>query len=350
MRFSLFKQYGAKNSEPVFDAFEHSLRQAGHTIEHDSMHSDVAVIWSVLFNGRMSSNTPIYEYYTRTGKKVIVLEVGGIKRGTTWKVGLNGINRDAFWGDTGNDDSRARSLGLGLKPWRKDGEYILICGQHDKSLQWRNMPSMSQWIIDTIETIQKHSKRPIIFRPHPRCPLPHIEHEFKNVKRQEPRHLEGTYDDFDMAFDNVFATVGIHPHDAKDVSSDYIIQLEDLSKHEKVVAIGEIGIDTFRNLSPINIQKRVMIEQMELAATQNLPIVFHNRDADNDILDILTRHKFYKALAHCYSSNLLFAKKLISLDILLSFSGNVTFKNATNIEAETIIKIKSNSLFFIYIT
>lgn len=133
-------------------------------------------------------------------------------------------------------------------------------------------------------------------------------------------------------YDNVFATVGIHPHDAKDVSSDYIIQLEDLSKHEKVVAIGEIGIDTFRNLSPINIQKRVMIEQMELAATQNLPIVFHNRDADNDILDILTRHKFYKALAHCYSSNLLFAKKLISLNVLLSFSGNVTFKNATNIE------------------
>ena len=216
MRFSLFKQYGAKNSEPVFDAFEHSLRQAGHTIEHDSMHSDVAVIWSVLFNGRMSSNRPIYEYYTRTGKKVIVLEVGGIKRGTTWKVGLNGINRDAFWGDTGNDDSRARSLGLGLKPWRKDGEYILICGQHDKSLQWRNMPSMSQWIIDTIETIQKHSKRPIIFRPHPRCPLPHIEHEFKNVKRQEPKHIAGTYDDFDMAFDDIYCTVswssnpGIH--------------------------------------------------------------------------------------------------------------------------------------------
>jgi hypothetical protein len=216
MRFSLFKQYGAKNSEPVFDAFEHSLRQAGHTIEHDSMHSDVAVIWSVLFNGRMSSNRPIYEYYTRTGKKVIVLEVGGIKRGTTWKVGLNGINRDAFWGDTGNDDSRARSLGLGLKPWRKDGEYILICGQHDKSLQWRNMPSMSQWIIDTIETIQKHSKRPIIFRPHPRCPLPHIEHEFKNVKRQEPKHIAGTYDDFDMAFDDIHCTVswssnpGIH--------------------------------------------------------------------------------------------------------------------------------------------
>ena len=57
-------------------------------------------------------------------------------------------------------------------------------------------------------------------------------------------------------YDNVFATVGIHPHDAKDVPLDYIMQLEELSKHDKVVAIGEIGIDNFRNLSPINIQKK----------------------------------------------------------------------------------------------
>jgi TatD DNase family protein len=133
-------------------------------------------------------------------------------------------------------------------------------------------------------------------------------------------------------YDNVFATVGIHPHDAKDVSSDYIMQLENLSKHDKVVAIGEIGIDNFRNLSPINIQKKVMIEQMELAISQDLPIVFHNRDADDDIFEVLNNYKFYKALSHCFSSDLSFAKKLISLDILLSFSGNVTFKNATNIE------------------
>jgi len=216
MRFSLFKQYGAQNSKPVFEAFEHSLLSAGHTIEEDSMHSDVAVIWSILFNGRMTGNKPIYDYYTKTGRKVIVLEVGGIKRGTTWKVGLNGINRDAYFGSSGMDNSRAIQQGLSLKPWRKDGKYILICGQHDKSLQWRNMPSMSQWIINTIETIQKHTERHIIFRPHPRCPLPHIEHEFKNVTRQDPRHIAGTYDDFDMDFDNIYCTIswssnpGIH--------------------------------------------------------------------------------------------------------------------------------------------
>jgi len=78
------------------------------------------------------------------------------------------------------------------------------------------MPPMSRWVHDTITFIRAQTKRPIIFRPHPRCPLPHIEHEFKNVLRQDPRKLTGTYDDFDMKFDNIWATVswssnpGIH--------------------------------------------------------------------------------------------------------------------------------------------
>ena len=216
MRFSLFKEYGAMNSKPVFEAFEHSLRKAGHTIEHDSMHSDVAVIWSVLFNGRMTGNKPIWDYYTKTGKKVIVLEVGGIKRGTTWKVGLNGINRDAYFGPSDNDNTRAEHLGLRLGDWRKSGEYILICGQHDKSLQWKNMPRMSNWFLETYDTIRKHTDRPIVFRPHPRCRLEHIESGLKYVYRQDPVHIGGTYDDFDMGFDNVYCTIswssnpGIH--------------------------------------------------------------------------------------------------------------------------------------------
>jgi len=216
MRFSLFPQFGAMNSKPVFEAFEHSLRSAGHIVEHDSMHGDVAVIWSVLFHGRMSANRPIYEYYTRTGRKVIVLEVGGIKRGTTWKVGLNGINRDAYFGDNNNDDSRKHLLGLLEKPWRTSGKYILICGQHDKSLQWKNMPSMSNWFLQTYDTIRKHTDRPIIFRPHPRCRLEHIERGLRNVIRQDPMHIGGTYDDFNMGFNDVWATIsyssnpGIH--------------------------------------------------------------------------------------------------------------------------------------------
>lgn len=216
MKFSLFKEYGALNSKPVFEAFEQSLIAAGHQVTNNDMHSDVAVIWSVLFHGRMAGNKPVWDYYRKTGRNVVVLEVGGIQRSTTWKVGLNGINRDAYFGDCGNNSSRADSLGLTLKPWRTDGKYILICGQHDRSLQWRNMPSMSNWFLQTYDEIRKYTDCPIIFRPHPRCRLEHIERGLRHVYRQEPQHVTNTYDDFDLDFADIWATVsyssnpGIH--------------------------------------------------------------------------------------------------------------------------------------------
>ena len=216
MKFSLWTQYGAQNSKPVFDAFAHSLVAAGHDVVWNNPVCDVDVIWSVLFNGRMAQNKTVWERAVAQSKPVVVLEVGGIKRGTTWKVGLNGINRDAFFGDAGNDSRRSDLLNLRLKPWRTDGEFILIAGQHDKSLQWRNMPRMSNWFLNTYDEIRKHTDRPIIFRPHPRCRLPHIERGLKHVYRQEPQHVNGTYDDFDMQFNNIWATIshssnpGIH--------------------------------------------------------------------------------------------------------------------------------------------
>ena len=212
MKFSLWTQYGALNSKPVFDAFANSLNNNGHDVAYNDSSADVNVIWSVLFNGRMAGNKAVWEQQ----KPTIVLEVGGIKRGTTWKVGLNGINRDAYFGPSGNSSDRVRLLGLQVKPWKYDGEHILIAGQHDKSLQWKDMPAMATWVHDTITFIRAQTERPIIFRPHPRCPVPAIEHDFKNVKRQDPRKLTGTYDDFDMQFDNIWATVswssnpGIH--------------------------------------------------------------------------------------------------------------------------------------------
>lgn len=216
MRFSLWTQYGALNSRPVFDAFRSGANLLGHDCVDNDPSADVDVIWSVLFHGRMAGNRSVWNSCQRQGKPVIVLEVGGIQRGTSWKVGLNGINRDAYFGDTGNDNTRAKKLGLSIKPWRSNGEFILIAGQHEKSEQWRNMPRMSQWVISIIDEIRKHTDRSILFRPHPRCPLPNIEKEFKNVYRQEPKHVSNTYDDFDMQFDNIWATIshssnpGIH--------------------------------------------------------------------------------------------------------------------------------------------
>jgi len=217
-KFKLWTEYGALNSKPVFDAFRTSVVNSGHSICNSSniVDADVHVIWSVLFHGRMAGNRAVWDSARTHGKPIVVLEVGGIKRGTTWKVGLNGINRNAYFGDVGNDETRAKKLNLNVKPWNRTGEYILICGQHDKSLQWQGMPNMSNWFLKTYDSIRKHTDRPIIFRPHPRCRLEHIEHELKYVYRQEPRHIDGTYDDFDMAFDNIWATVsyssnpGIH--------------------------------------------------------------------------------------------------------------------------------------------
>ena len=212
MKFSLWTDYGALNSKPVFDAFEHSLISDGHSITYNDSNADVNVIWSVLFNGRMSGNQAVW----KQKKPTIVLEVGGINRGTTWKVGLNGINRDAYFGEQDNDRTRADHLGLVCKPWRSDGDFILVCGQHDKSLQWQNMPRMSNWFMQTYREIRKHTDRPIVFRPHPRCRLPHIELGLKHVYRQEPVKIGGSYDDFDMGFDNVHCTIsyssnpGIH--------------------------------------------------------------------------------------------------------------------------------------------
>ena len=142
-------------------------------------------------------------------------------------------------------------------------------------------------------------------------------------------------------YENVYAAVGIHPHDSKDVTKDYLKDLEALAlSSKKVVAVGEIGIDHYRNISPKEIQEEVMIEQMELAQSLSLPIIFHNRDADNDIIEILKQHSFSRAIAHCYSSDLSFAEQLIDLNVLLSFSGNVTFKNSINQSAIKNITLK----------
>ena len=215
MIFCLYTDYGALNSKPVFEAFAKSIIDAGHTVIYNEPYRvmdhydnyDVAVIWSVLWNGRMGQNKQIWDINRSLSKPVIVLEVGGIKRGTTWKVGLNGINRTAYFGEQNNDRTRAASLGLVCKPWRSDGDFILICGQHDKSLQWQNMPRMSTWFLETYDEIRKYTQHPTVFRPHPRCRLDHIERGLKNVYRQEPNHIANTYDDFDMGFDNVWATV-----------------------------------------------------------------------------------------------------------------------------------------------
>ena len=209
MKFSLWTNNGALNSKPIFNAFAHSCVQLGHDVVYNDPSADVDVIWSILWHGRMAPNKEVWDKAQVNKKPVIVLEVGGLKRGSTWKVGLNGINRDAYFGGLHNNSSRADALGLFLKPWKfnnEQGDIIIAC-QHNKSHQWRNQATVQTWLFETIDLIRQYTNRNIIVRPHPRCPIPGIQFEFKNIKIQNPQHVQGTYDDFDFDCTNAYAVV-----------------------------------------------------------------------------------------------------------------------------------------------
>ena len=129
-------------------------------------------------------------------------------------------------------------------------------------------------------------------------------------------------------YKNIYCTIGYHPHESCLAEKNYLNKLEEISREDKVVAIGEIGLDYYYNNSDPETQKKRFIEQIELANSLNLPVVIHNRDADDDLYDILKKH-LPKGVIHCFSSNLNYANKIIDLGILLSFTGIITFKNST---------------------
>jgi len=127
---------------------------------------------------------------------------------------------------------------------------------------------------------------------------------------------------------NIYASAGIHPHDAKDAPEDFVDQLYDLMTFDSMVAVGEMGLDYFRNISNPDIQKNVFRTQMEIANELGKPIIFHNRDADDDTINILKEFPYVRGVAHCFSSNLETANVFIELGYYISFSGNLTFKNS----------------------
>ena len=138
-------------------SFIDSLKRSGEQVFVDQQvaDSDVAVIWSVLWQGRMRKYKDIWERYRKANKPVIVIEVGGIKRNETWKIGINGINRAADFANQSVDGSRWKKFNVQVKPWKQTGDNIIICGQHTNSHQWRNNPPMSQWFDQQITEIRK---------------------------------------------------------------------------------------------------------------------------------------------------------------------------------------------------
>jgi hypothetical protein len=197
MRFKLYREHGALNSVPVFNAFEQGVKSLGHEIV--SSNEDVAVIWSVLWHGRMAANRDIYEKCIRENRPIVIIEVGNLKRNELWRVCLNHINGLGIFGNTEQlDADRLTKLGVELKPILADrrGE-ILIATQHESSLQWTGMPTMRAWTENTIAEIKKHTNRRIVVRPHPRSPFPV---KIPNVLVDSPRRVPNTYDDFNIFY------------------------------------------------------------------------------------------------------------------------------------------------------
>ncbi len=131
-------------------------------------------------------------------------------------------------------------------------------------------------------------------------------------------------------YDNIYATVGVHPHDAKTLTKGVLAELKELAQQPKVVAIGEIGLDFYRNLSPADVQKEAFRTQIELAIELSLPIVIHTRNSFRETLDILMDYLplLKGGVFHCFPGTVEDAEKVISLGFHLSVGGVVTFKKA----------------------
>ena len=166
----------------------------------NSWTADAAVIWSVLWNGRMLANQQVYEHYRAQNKPVIVIDVGALYRGRTWKIAINNINALGYYGHQENLDwDRPKQLGISLGHTMPGNPAVLICLQHQASLQMQGVDQES-WLHQQINQIRSVTDRPILVRPHPRHKLS-LTNLPKNVAVETPKKLEQTYDGFDLRFD-----------------------------------------------------------------------------------------------------------------------------------------------------
>ena len=147
--------------------------------------------------------------------------------------------------------------------------------------------------------------------------------------------LESSLKALELAHSNpgIYAAVGIHPHEASAVTPDALESLARLSSDPKVVAIGEIGLDYYRNLSPRGVQVSAFKAQLELASTLDLPVIIHCREAYGDLIKMLREYKAeVEGIMHCFSGSYETAKQCMALGFYLSFAGPVTYPNAKRLE------------------
>ncbi len=149
--------------------------------------------------------------------------------------------------------------------------------------------------------------------------------------------------------ENIFASVGIHPHDADSINEHSLKKIEELIPHYKVIAVGEIGLDYFRNLSSQEKQIEAFRSQLDLAENHKMPVILHCRDAYNEMLDILKEYKTssWKGAIHCFCASWKIAEEFLKLGFHIGFTGIVTYykdKSEFNGEPEIYKVIKNTPL------
>jgi len=129
---------------------------------------------------------------------------------------------------------------------------------------------------------------------------------------------------------NLYATVGMHPHDAKDVGAEELRKLKELTSHSKVVAVGETGLDYYYNHSPREVQRKVFTKFIHMACETGLPLVVHERDAAKEAAELLRGEgaSNVRGVIHCFTGDYDAARRYLDLGFYLSFTGIITFKNA----------------------
>jgi TatD DNase family protein len=145
------------------------------------------------------------------------------------------------------------------------------------------------------------------------------------------------------AYDWVYTSVGVHPHDAKHVEARHYSLIKELSKHERVIAIGETGLDYHYDHSPRETQRDVFRAQVALARELDLPVIVHTREADLDTRNILQQEAPRRGVLHCFTSSDALADFALDIGFLVSFSGIVTFPNARSL-AETARRIPDDRI------
>lgn len=205
MRIAIFPEQTSINGFNLYNQLAGYMSKTD-TLVKQAFDADAALIWSVLWNGRMSQNQTVWDKYRARNKPVIVIEVGGLVRDKTWRLSVNGITRSAIFPKIDTyDNDRTTKLGLKLEPWH-DGDYVLICGQHGRSEQWRNMPDMNTYYKQTVLEVRKYTTRPIVIRSHPRFRenlFFKVDKEFFDdykVEWNSPKQVRNTYDSFDLEY------------------------------------------------------------------------------------------------------------------------------------------------------